>query len=42
MTKKIYSQPEMQIAQMASMTLMQAVSSAGDTLGMKNIESDQW
>ena len=32
----------MQIAQMASMTLMQAVSSAGDTMGMKNIESDQW
>ena len=42
MTKKIYSQPEMQIAKMASMTLMQAVSSAGDTMGMKNIESDQW
>ena len=32
----------MQIAQMASMTLMQAASSSGDTMGMKNIESDQW
>ena len=39
MTKKIYNQPEMQVAQMA---LIQAASPAGDTMGMKNIESDQW
>ena len=31
MTKKIHNQPEVHVAQFASMTLMQAASPAGDT-----------
>ncbi len=42
MTKKIYNQPEVQVAQFASMSLMQAASPAGDTMGMHDIEGDQW
>jgi len=40
--KKIYNQPEVQVAQFASMSLMQAVSPANSTLDIHNIESDQW
>ena len=42
MTKKIYNQPEVQVAQFASMTLMQAASPAGNTMQFHNIEGDQW
>ena len=42
MTKKIYNQPEVQVAQFASMSLMQAASPAGGTMGMHDIEGDQW
>ncbi len=43
MTKKIYNQPEIQIAQFASMSLMQAASPAGNTMGMSStITDDQW
>ena len=42
--KKLYNQPEVQVAQFASMTLMQAASPAGpgNTMGFQNIPSDQW
>ena len=39
--KRIYNQPEVQVAQFASMALMQAASPA-NTMGMHNIEGDQW
>ena len=39
--EKIYNQPEVQVAQFASMSLMQAVSPA-NTLDIHEIESDQW
>ena len=39
--KRIYNQPEVQVAQFASMTLMQAASPA-DTMNMYNIEGEQW
>lgn len=43
MTKKIYNQPEIQIAQFASMSLMQAASPTGNTMGMSSIITDeQW
>jgi hypothetical protein len=42
MTKKIYNQPEVQVAQYASMTLMQSASPAGSTMEFNNIEGDQW
>ena len=44
MTKKIYNQPEVQVAQFASMSLMQAASPAGsgNTLGLIDSEGDQW
>jgi len=41
--KKHYNQPEVQVAQFASMTLMQAASPAGgNTMNFNNIEGDQW
>ena len=40
--KRIYNQPEVQVAQFASMTLMQAASPAGPTMGINNIEGEQW
>ena len=40
---KTYIQPEVQVAQFASMSLMQAASPAGNTMGMSNIATDeQW
>ena len=39
--KRIYNQPEVQVAQFASMTLMQAASPA-NTMQFNNIEGDQW
>ena len=44
MTKKIYNQPEVQVAQFASMSLMQAASPAGggNTLGLIPEEGEQW
>jgi len=39
--KKNYINPEVQVAQFASMTLMQAASPA-NTFNMYNIEGDQW
>jgi hypothetical protein len=39
--KRIYNQPEVQVAQFASMTLMQAASPA-NVLGIIPIEGDQW
>ena len=39
--KKSYINPEVQVAQFASMTLMQAASPAG-TMGFNDIEGDQW
>ena len=41
MTKKLYNQPEVQVAQFASMTLMQAASPA-NIMGMYDIDGDQW
>ena len=41
MKKKIYNQPEVLVAQFASMTLMQVVSPA-NILGIHDIEGDQW
>ena len=41
--KRIYNQPEVQVAQYASMTLMQAASPAGaSTMNFKDIEGEQW
>jgi len=40
--KKHYNQPEVQVAQFASMTLMQAASPANNTFGIIPIEGDQW
>ena len=40
--KKLYNQPEVQVAQFASMTLMQAASPAGPTMGIHNIGGEQW
>ncbi len=44
MTKKMYNQPEVQVAQFASMTLMQAASPAptGGTMNIIPEEGDQW
>ena len=46
MTKKIYNQPEVQVAQFASMTLMQAASPApvaGDQMPITGGDTDiQW
>jgi len=39
--KKTYFQPEITVAQFASMTLMQAVSPA-NTFNMYDIEGEQW
>ena len=41
--KKNYINPEVQVAQYASMTLMQAASPAGPTIGTYDIPTyDQW
>ena len=41
--KKNYINPEVQVAQYASMTLMQAASAAGgNTMQFNNIEGEQW
>ena len=43
--KRIYNQPEVQVAQYASMTLMQAASGGGSTqenMGMNDIPGEQW
>ena len=40
--KRIYNQPAVQVAQIASMTLMQAASPAGPTIGTYDIPGDQW
>ena len=42
--KRIYNQPEVQVAQYASMTLMQAASPAGggNTMGLIDGDGDQW
>jgi len=40
--KRTYNQPEVQVAQFASMTLMQAASPANNTMNFNNIEGDQW
>ena len=40
--KKNYINPEVQVAQFASMTLMQAASPAGPTMGTNDIPGDQW
>ena len=42
MTKKIYNQPEVQVAQVALASMVLAGSPAGDTMGMYDIEGDQW
>jgi hypothetical protein len=46
MTKRIYNQPQVQVAHLASMTLMQAASPAGSSSGPEvytGIETnDQW
>jgi hypothetical protein len=39
--KKIYFQPEVQVAQFASMALMQAAS-PGNTMDTYDIEGEQW
>ncbi len=39
--KKHYNQPEVLVAQFASMNLMQSASPA-NTLGLHDIEGDQW
>ena len=41
--KKNYNQPEVTVAQFASMTLMQAASGAGDQMGLSStITDEQW
>ena len=45
MTKKVYNQPQVQVAQFASMPVMQAASSpdAGDVLGIRiGTTTQQW
>jgi hypothetical protein len=39
--KRNYNQPEVLVAQFASMALMQAASPA-NTMGFNDIDSDQW
>jgi hypothetical protein len=41
MKKKFYNQPAVQVAQFASMTLMQAASPA-NTFDLNDIPGDQW
>lgn len=40
--KRIYNQPEVQVAQFASMTLMQAASPANNMELHTDIPGDQW
>ena len=40
--KRIYNQPEVQVAHIALESMVLAGSPAGDTMGMYNIEGDQW
>ena len=41
MTKKIYNQPEVQVAQIALESMVLA-GSPGNTMQFNNIEGDQW
>ena len=40
--KRIYNQPEVQVAQIALESMVLAGSPAVDTMGMYNIEGEQW
>lgn len=40
--KKQYNQPEVQVAQYASMSLMEAASPAATNMNIVEIPSDQW
>ena len=40
--KKLYNQPEVQVAQFASMSLMQAASPAATDMNIVDIPGDQW
>jgi hypothetical protein len=43
MTKKIYNQPQVQVAHIALESMVLAGSPAGNTMGMSNIPTDdQW
>jgi len=42
MTKKVYNQPQVHVAQIALESMVLAGSPAGNTMGMYNIEGDQW
>ena len=43
MTKKVYNQPEVQVAQFASMALMQAQAASTQSMGVhSDIPGDQW
>jgi len=40
--KKQYNHPELQVTELAPLPLMQAASPVGDTMGLHDIEGEQW
>ena len=40
--KKTYNQPEVHVTDIQSMVVMQVASPVGNSLGIHNVEGDQW